>query len=183
MRNAHHVFSLLLDHMKKFPVNATGGLMLTKSDFQLPSTSHMLISLVYRDLKSYQDMIATFNCPALSERFEFICQLGKIFLIEPEILKSYINESALARIEPHLLRPYLAQRSDWQAFENRFDGPGGGLPGLGEEAYSAAETKKFRDRLGMSRLSTMMKELEGLKIGEMGSNLSGGFSFAHRFTS
>lgn len=157
--------------------------MLTKSDFQLPSTSHMLISLVYRDLKSYQDMIATFNCPALSERFEFICQLGKIFLIEPEILKSYINESALARIEPHLLRPYLAQRSDWQAFENRFDGPGGGLPGLGEEAYAAAETKRFRDRLGMSRLSTMMKELEGLKIGEMGSNLSGGFSFAHRFTS
>lgn len=48
-----------------------------------------------------------------------------------------------------------------------------------------AEAKGFRDRLGMSRLSTMMHELEGLRIGgamtmTMGSNLGSGFSFAHR---
>jgi len=45
------------------------------------------------------------------------------------------------------------------------------------------ETKNFRDRLGMSRLSTMMHELEGLRIGgamNMSSNLGSGFSFAHR---
>ncbi|KAH8118616.1 exocyst complex protein [Phellopilus nigrolimitatus] len=164
--------TLLLEHLKKFSVNANGGLILAK------------------DLKSYQDLFATFSCPALPERFEFICQLGKIFLIEPEILKSYINESALARIELHLLRPYLAQRSDWQTFEKGFDGQsdavsvdggvgvGAGVTGFG----GVVETKGFRDRLGMSRLSTMMREMDGLHIGDaVGSNLAGGFSFSNRF--
>ncbi|EJD01579.1 exocyst complex protein [Fomitiporia mediterranea MF3/22] len=158
--------TLLLDHLRKFSVNANGGLILAK------------------DLKSYQDLISTFNCPALPERFEFICQLGKIFLIEPEILKSYITESALSRIDLHLLRPYLAQRSDWQTFEKGFDGQStGGVEGVSfvnaQMNGGAAETKGFRDRLGMSRLSTMMRELEGLRIGDtVSSNLSGGFSFA-----
>lgn len=129
-----------------------------------------------RDLKSYQDIISAYSCPALPERFDFICQLGKIFLIEPEILKSYITESALGRIDLHLLRPYLAQRSDWQTFEKGFDGPT-----MNSELINTAETKKFKDRLGMNRLSTMMKELDGLRIRDaMSSNLSSGFSFANR---
>ncbi|KAI5119514.1 hypothetical protein M0805_002450 [Coniferiporia weirii] len=159
--------TLLLEHLRKFSVNANGGLILAK------------------DLKSYQDLIATFNCPALPERFEFICQLGKVFLIEPEILKSYITESALARIDLHLLRPYLAQRSDWQTIEKGFDGQGVGADSAGVGSIvlgGTVETKGFRDRLGMSRLSTMMRELDGLRIGDaMGSNLGSGFSFANRF--
>ncbi|THH12213.1 hypothetical protein EW145_g135 [Phellinidium pouzarii] len=162
--------TLLLEHLRKFSVNANGGLILAK------------------DLKSYQDLIATFDCTALPERFEFICQLGKVFLIEPEILKSYITESALARIDMHLLRPYLAQRSDWPTIEKGFDGQGVGAVdgvdiGIGGSAFGGvAETKGFRDRLGMSRLSTMMRELDGLRIGDaVGSNLGGGFSFTNRF--
>ncbi|KAF8574198.1 exocyst complex protein [Ramaria rubella] len=140
--------TLLLDHLKKFPVSATGGLMLAK------------------DLRSYQDIIATFNMPALSERFEFIRQLGNVFLIQPDILRSYITENYLGRIEPALLRPYLAQRAEWGREEKALEGM------FGEEGES--EGKGFKDRLGVSR---MMRELESLRIGDTGSAFSGGFSF------
>jgi len=154
--------SLLLDHLRKFPVSATGGLMLAK------------------DLKSYQDMISTFKSPPLQERFEFIRQLGNVFLVRPEILKSYITENYLGRIDSQLLRPYLAQRSDWGQFEKGFDGPNNAV---GEEVTGTEGRGGFKDRLGMSRLSTMMKELEGLRLGDgmsMSSGLSGGFSLASR---
>ena len=146
------------------------------------------MKISFRDLKSYQDLIATFNCPALPERFEFICQLGKVFLIDPEPLKSYITESALARIDVRLLRPYLAQRSDWATFEKIFDNQGdafGMSLDINENGAigSVPETKGFRDRLGMGRLSTMMRELDASRIGDaVGSNLSSGFSFANRFS-
>lgn len=126
----------------------------------------------YRDLKSYQDTITSFGIPALHERFEFIRQLGNVFLVRPEILKSYITENYLGRIDASLLKPYLSLRSDWGQFEKGFDsevpdevGPGHGL----------------RDRF--TRLSVMMKELEGLKVEDitMGiptipSSLTGSFS-------
>lgn len=156
---------LLLDHLRKFPVSATGGLMLAK------------------DLKSYQDTIATFAIPALHERFEFIRQLGNIFLVRPEILKSYITENYLGRIDSTLLRPYLAQRSDWGQAEKGFNDGDAGADETG------AETKGLRDRFGMGRLSMMMKDLEGLKIGEgiqgmnmpaLPSGFSGSFSISSR---
>ncbi|KAA1466748.1 exocyst complex component Sec10 [Dentipellis sp. KUC8613] len=152
---------LLLDHLRKFPVSATGGLMLAK------------------DLKTYQDTIDTFNIPALHERFEFIRQLGNIFLVRPEILKSYITENYLGRIDSTLLRPYLAQRSDWGQFEKGFvDG----------DDEVQAESKGFRDRFGMGRLSMMMKDLEGIRLGEsmhvgmptLPGGLAGGFSISTR---
>ncbi|KAL0570609.1 Exocyst complex component 5 [Marasmius crinis-equi] len=128
--------SLLLEHLRKFPVSATGGLMLAK------------------DIKMYQDTIASFGIPPLTERFEFIRQLGNVFLVRPEILKSYITENYLGRIDPTLLKPYLALRSDWGQFEKGFDD---GEP----EEGSIAETKGLKDRFG--RLSVMMKDLEGLR--------------------
>ncbi|KAH9999826.1 exocyst complex component Sec10 [Russula vinacea] len=134
--------SQLLEHLRKFPVSATGGLMLAK------------------DLKSYQDTIATFSIHALHERFEFIRQLGNIFLVQPEILKSYITENYLGRIEPALLRPYLAQRSDWGHVEKRFSDDSE------EVAGGKTSAKGLRDRFGMGRLSMMMKDLEGLHFGD-----------------
>ncbi|KDQ64331.1 hypothetical protein JAAARDRAFT_223032 [Jaapia argillacea MUCL 33604] len=162
--NAFH--GLLLDHLRKFPVNATGGLMLAK------------------DLKNYQDTIAAFSIPSLHERFEFIRQLGNVFLVRPDILKSYITEGYLGRIDSMLLRPYLAQRSDWGQAEKGFNDGSVVEDGLGV----GAEGKGLRDRLGMGRLSLMMKDLEGLKLGEgmsMGlpsipGNFPGGFSLSTR---
>lgn len=105
--------------------------------------------------------------PSLSERFEFIRQLGNVFLIQPDILRSYITENYLGRIEPALLRPYLMQRADWGKEEKALEGL------FGEEGEQ--EGRGFKDRLGVSR---MMRELEALRIGDGGgSPFAGGFSF------
>lgn len=135
--------SLLLDHLRKFPVSATGGLMLAK------------------DLKSYQDTIALFKIPSLVERFEFIRQLGNAFLVRPEILRSYITENYLGRIDSSLLKPYLAQRSDWVQFENKFN-----ESSEIDDAVTDVNNRGLKDRFRMGRLSSVMKELEGLKLGE-----------------
>ncbi|KAG9019684.1 Exocyst complex component 5 [Tulasnella sp. 427] len=144
--------SMLLEHLKKFPVSATGGLMVAK------------------DLKTYQDTVATFGLPALDERFEFIRQLGNVFLVRPEILKTYITEDHLGRIDSRLLRPYLMQRVDWGQIS--FDALLGPVDDLHEPETSTTTSmarvgseavKGLRERLGMSRLSVMMKELEGLR--------------------
>jgi len=129
--------SLLLEHLRKFPVSATGGLMLAK------------------DIKSYQDTISTFGIVALDERFEFIRQLGNVFLVRPEILKSYITENYLGRIDVSLLKPYLALRSDWGQFEKGFND-------AADETPDSAGSNGLKDRFG--RLSVMMKDLEGLKV-------------------
>ncbi|KAG8218675.1 exocyst complex component Sec10-like protein [Butyriboletus roseoflavus] len=134
---------LLLDHLRKFPVSATGGLMLAK------------------DLKSYQDTVVSFNVPSLLERYEFIRQLGNVFLVRPEILRSYITENYLGRIDSSLLTPYLAQRSDWVQFENRFN-----ESSEMDDTVSDVATKGLKDRFKIARLSMMMKELEGLKLGD-----------------
>ncbi|KAI0082415.1 exocyst complex protein [Panus rudis PR-1116 ss-1] len=148
---------LLLDHLRKFPVSATGGLMLAK------------------DLKLYQDTIATFNIPSLHERFEFLRQLGNVFLVRPEILKSYITEGYLGRIDSSLLRPYLAQRSDWGQAEKGFN------DSTGDDGAGAVSDGKggLKDRFGMGRLSMIMKDLEPLREHMPGvsmPSLPGGFS-------
>ncbi|KIK92287.1 hypothetical protein PAXRUDRAFT_830083 [Paxillus rubicundulus Ve08.2h10] len=135
--------SLLLDHLRKFPVSATGGLMLAK------------------DLRSYQDTVTSFNVPSLLERYEFIRQLGNVFLVRPEILRSYITENYLGRIDASLLKPYLAQRSDWVQFENRFN-----ESSEMDDTVADVTSKGLKDRFKMARLSMMMKELEGLKLGD-----------------
>ncbi|KAJ3987466.1 exocyst complex protein [Lentinula detonsa] len=137
--------SLLLEHLRKFPVSATGGLMLAT------------------DIRMYQDTVSNFGIASLTERFEFIRQLGQVFLLSPEILKSYITENYLGRIEPSLLKPYLAQRSDWGQFEKGFNDSDMPVDGT---------TSETKSRFG--RLSVMMKELEGLKL--EGLKLSEGIS-------
>jgi exocyst complex component 5 len=130
---------------------------------------------MFRDLKSYQDTIGTFNIPSLQERFEFIRQLGNVFLVRPEILKSYISENYLGRIDSSLLKPYLAQRSDWASVEKEFND---GIV-LTEEGVGSGGTGGLGGRLGMARLSVMMKELEGLRPGGEKPVLPVGFTFGN----
>ncbi|GAA5971736.1 hypothetical protein JCM3765_006973 [Sporobolomyces pararoseus] len=95
--------TLLLDHFKKFSISATGGLMLTK------------------DLALYQDTISTFSITVLNDRFEMLRQLGNVFIVQPEILSSYLNEASyLSRIENRLLRPFVMMRSDFGDFNKKF---------------------------------------------------------------
>ncbi|ODN86325.1 exocyst complex component protein [Cryptococcus wingfieldii CBS 7118] len=175
--------ALLLDHYKKFPVNPTGGLMLTK------------------DLASYQDIIATFSIPALNERFDMLRQLGNSFIVQPNVLKTYLTEGHLGKIERELLRPYLMQRSDWSTFSRGLEldeagvlggedlisvpagngngngggnGGGGGritgmlggagsrlsMVGVGGGAGSRLSTMSGVAGAGMGRLKEMMREFE-----------------------
>lgn len=174
-------------HLRKFPVSATGGLMLAKC-VVLSLIQYTIVQLHCRDLKSYQDTVRSFGIQALHERFEFIRQLGNVFLVRPEILKSYITENYLGRIDSSLLTPYLALRSDWGEFEKGFNNE---ADGGGE-----TESRGLKDRFG--RLSVMMKELEslkaeGMKIGEgitigipamltIPTSLAGSFSMARLAT-
>lgn len=86
---------LLLDHLRKYTVSAAGGIMLTK------------------DLAMYQDAISTFGIPVLSDRFEMLRQLGNLFIVQASVLKSYMREGHLAKIDERLLRPYLLRRADY----------------------------------------------------------------------
>ncbi|PKI85075.1 Exocyst complex component 5 [Malassezia vespertilionis] len=87
--------ALLLEHLKKFTVSATGGLMLTK------------------DLAMYQDACNTFQVQTVSARFEMLRQLGNLFIVQPSVLNSYMREGHLGKIDEALLKPYLLRRQDY----------------------------------------------------------------------
>lgn len=75
---------------------------------------------LHRDLALYQDTIATFSLPALDSRFDMLRQLGNVFIVQPAILKSYLTEQYLGRIENRLLRPYIVCRTDYSDFSRQF---------------------------------------------------------------
>ncbi|KAK4685100.1 exocyst complex component 5, partial [Tremellales sp. Uapishka_1] len=143
--------SLLLDHFKKFPVNPTGGLMLTK------------------DLASYQETVHRYAIPALNDRFDMLRQLGNSFIVQPNVLKSYMTESHLGRIDSRYLRPYLAQRVDYSQFAKSLN-----LETLPAENQTPILNKNISriavggSRLsgvagvGMGKLKEMLKEFEAL---------------------
>ncbi|EIE80071.1 hypothetical protein RO3G_04776 [Rhizopus delemar RA 99-880] len=69
----------------------------------------------HSDVAKYQELIKMFKIPALDERFEMLRQLGNIFVVKPEILKSILSEGYLARLDPSLLYPYLERRTDFKS--------------------------------------------------------------------
>ncbi|KAJ1030975.1 hypothetical protein NDA18_002200 [Ustilago nuda] len=102
---------LLLEHLRRYTVSAAGGIMLTK------------------DLAMYQDAIGTFGIPILSDRFEMLRQLGNLFIVQASVLKSYMREGHLAKIEVRLLRPYLLRRADYaKEVRDLDDGPASTAP-------------------------------------------------------
>lgn len=42
-------------------------------------------------------------------------QLGNIFVVKPEILRSILSEGYLARLDPNVLYPYLEKRADFRS--------------------------------------------------------------------
>ncbi|KAK0538566.1 Exocyst complex component 5 [Tilletia horrida] len=131
--------SLMLEHLKKFTVSATGGLMLTK------------------DLAAYQDAIAGFGISALVDRFEMLRQLGNLFIVQPSVLKSYMREGHLAAIDEALLRPYLLRRTDY----NR------DVRDLSEMASGASTSSTSAPFAALSASSSATASLSGVGSGNV----------------
>ncbi|GAA5902521.1 hypothetical protein JCM8208_006909 [Rhodotorula glutinis] len=149
--------TLLLEHLKKFQVSATGGLMLTK------------------DLALYQDTISSFALPTLNDRFEMLRQLGNVFIVQPDILRSYLTEAYLARIENRLLRPFVMMRSDYGDYSRRFwddvFGPDAPAPGAGA---GDAAGPSAGERVG-GAVSALGARIPGLSaLGQKGALVMGG---------
>lgn len=121
---------LLLEHLKKFTISAAGGIMLTK------------------DLAMYQDAIGSFGIQALSDRFEMLRQLGNLFIVQPAVLKSYMRESHLSKIEERLIRPYLLRRADYSTHVrdmNEIGSDGNGLTSTNGNIPSSASSSHAND--------------------------------------
>lgn len=69
---------------------------------------------MYRDISKYEEAIQAFKIPALNDMFEMLRQLGNIFLVKPEILRSILSEGYLARLDSNMLLPYLEKRVDFR---------------------------------------------------------------------
>ncbi|KAH8084591.1 exocyst complex component Sec10-domain-containing protein [Filobasidium floriforme] len=147
---------LLLDHYKRFPVNPTGGLMLTK------------------DLAAYQDSIKTFGIPLLNDRFDMLRQLGNSFIVQPDVLKSYLTEGHLGRIDARLLRPYLQQRSDWSTFAKQFGEEEAFADKSDQDVVTATTSGLLKasrysmgvGAAGMSKLKDMLKAVDDHAFGD-----------------
>lgn len=114
------------------------------SPFSLDALADLLPSFL-RDLALYQDTIATFSLSALDSRFEMLRQLGNVFIVQPQILKSYLTEAYLGRIENRLLRPYVMCRTDYGDFGRKF-----WEDILGDDAATAATAPASGSKLGMA---------------------------------
>lgn len=149
--------SLLLDHFKKYTVSAAGGLMITK------------------DLAMYQDAISTFEIPALNDRFEMLRSLGNLFIVQPSVLKGYMREGQLGKIDERLLHAFLLRRSDYAKEVRDLERSNWSTSSTdyGTEATPAANTTTATTRPGSSssgsgRLSMLLANLEKYAAGQGG---------------
>lgn len=128
-------------------------------------------------------------------------QLGNVFIVQPQILKSYLTEAYLGRIENRLLRPYVMCRTDYGDFGRRYwddilgddaaptavaGGTGGAgkmgmAPGWGGISSGATFGEKSAGAGGGSTVAErkqsifggLMREFEGLGLHERPVSLQG----------
>jgi hypothetical protein len=143
----------------------------------------------------YQETLGKFGIAAINDRFDMLRQLGNSFIVQPNVLKSYMTESHLDRIDAGLLRPYLAQRSDYSQFSRSLqldDGPleSAHTPNLNSSSGSTLTPSLSVNRgsmialkkgnrlstmtgvagVGMGKLKEMLKEFEALSPEEAALN-------------
>ena len=89
----------LLDHFKRFQVNATGALLVTK------------------DMTQYLDLLRAWPLdPSFTASLETLAEIGSLFVIGPDALKERLrggtSGGALAGVGKENLRPYVLRRED-----------------------------------------------------------------------
>ncbi|CAZ81646.1 unnamed protein product [Tuber melanosporum] len=85
----------LLEHLKRHSVNQAGGIMLTK------------------DLAKYQEVVNSWKIPAVRDAFEIVAEIGTLFVVRPTAVRDRMRDGVLAKVKPHLLKPYLSRREDY----------------------------------------------------------------------
>jgi hypothetical protein len=119
-----------------------------------------------RDLAAYQDVVKSFGIPELNDRFDMLRQLGNSFIVQPDVLRSYLTEAHLGKVDARLLRPYLAQRSDYASFSRRFleDEGLSGQEQLTDDNFTKGLSRGSRLSIGagagMSRLRDLLKAVD-----------------------
>lgn len=63
--------------------------------------------------------MSAYGIPVLAERFDMLRQLGNLFVVGADSIKSYLSESALVKIDARLLRPFLMQRVDYSEYPRK----------------------------------------------------------------
>lgn len=92
------VRTALLEHFKKFQVNAAGGLMITK------------------DITRYVELLRGWDLePSFEPSFEVLTEIGNMFVIGPEALRERLRGKGTAlggMWEKADMRPYILRRDD-----------------------------------------------------------------------
>ncbi|CDR40394.1 CYFA0S05e00298g1_1 [Cyberlindnera fabianii] len=91
------VFNALFEHYKNFQINSTGGIVVTK------------------DIISFQNAIAQWGIPELSNQFQLLREIANLFTVQPELLNSLTKEGEMANVKPYVLRQFIMKRSDYSA--------------------------------------------------------------------
>lgn len=102
-------------------------------------------------------------------------QLGNIFVVKPEILRSILSEGYLARLEPNVLYPYLVKREDFKSaqLERKL-----GISANGG-ASSSSNTGNHREQKSNQRRSLFVNDNKALK--EMMKSYSNNKDFLSSF--
>lgn len=90
-----NLLNQLLEHYKKFAVNSTGGIILTK------------------DVIRYQSIIDQWKISDLLEQFQLLKEIGNLFTVHPDLINSLVGEGQLANMKPYAIRQYVSKRVDF----------------------------------------------------------------------
>lgn len=104
----------LLNHLKQFTVSDMGSMVLQRYPM-LSELDSILWFFRFSDLRRYRDLLDKMG-PAkelLKDRFEMLFELGHIFMVRPDNLRSILSEGYLANIDSRLLYPYIGMRGDF----------------------------------------------------------------------
>lgn len=91
------LLGLLLEHIKKFTINAAGGLMLTK------------------DMSAYHVLIKGWGVKELREGFELLHEIAKLFVVGQGALRERLADKSgvLAKVRHVQLKVWLCKREDY----------------------------------------------------------------------
>jgi hypothetical protein len=92
-----NLLNQLLEHYKKFVVDSTGGIVLTK------------------DVIRYQSSIDKWQIEELSENFLLLKEIANLFTVQADLINSLVTEGQLAQLKPYTIKQYVSKRGDFNS--------------------------------------------------------------------